>query len=769
MLETNMRIIRPGMNLHILVREAIVSGPNLTPELVEKSCGVIRNRFHLAAVPHPDKSNTLYVAAKYPISPLHLDGEDWELNVTDSDQSTQKLVLSTNEGEKLIPVLAERAFIAHLSTATKLWSLDSPRIWYEPSPVYVENSIAAFQRYEIGSLFIKDVGVGISVDTGIAFFSQESLDYYFDPKISPEERSVREKLFMNLIRRQDGQKGTLIYDNGRKPTKCYFVSPPQGMTCANTGSLRIKGQSYESLYDYYKATNPELTVERDTLAIRVSFLNMDRPQPVAADRVRVRIMNESLPESMRDIDKIAPNDRRNRLIDFWNQIGSMPFGKIAPGVENEFWCPSDEQIIHFDIPRLIFGNNTKLSPPQSLSGEDYLDNFKRRLQILKKAGAYQIPPNITRTIFCAYPKSLSEDTAKQLATDIASDLQRLTGKPIVFQLIGFDTVGDAIEQLRDLEQNGMVVFILNEEPAAYYEAEFQLPGWRIKRITQPSLEEHYNYFTNGAWDRKSRSVTLDAGKSRWSGYINMITLDVIQQLDVTPYRIDTTGPYEANLIIDVGHDRRFFAVSLLIARASEKSPSFRLISHTQHKVDHKEEAVNPIILADEVVALFDRLPRKFDPLGSLLIMRDGRLVKKEPEGLVNAVNRLKDKGYILRDAQIDWIDVRKDTLKVIRLWDVDEKNGFADNPFMGTGVKLNERMIIMVNTGYPTLTQATADPILIVANGHCNNVIDAAQANFSGAQMNWSSPRVAQRLHIGMKRTDEDLKSRSAQEVRRLK
>ena len=78
-------------------------------------------------------------------------------------------------------------------------------------------------------------------------------------------------------------------------------------------------------------------------------------------------------------------------------------------------------------------------------------------------------------------------------------------------------------------------------------------------------------------------------------------------------------------------------------------------------------------------------------------------------------------------------------------------------------------MVIMVNTGAPTLPQATADPILIVANGHCCNVLDAAQANFSGAQMNWSSPRVAQRLHIGMKRTDEDLKSRSAQEVRRLR
>lgn len=768
MLETNIRVILPGMGLYIWVRQAAISGPNLTPELIEKSCGVIRKRYHLAAVPHPEKSNTLFVASKYPIDSIHLDGEDWELDVIDTGLPAQKLNLSTKEGERLIPILAERAFIAHIAASTNYWTVDSPRIWYEREPIQIMHGIAAYRRFEIGSLFIKDVGVGIAVDTGVAFFSQATLAYYFDPKCGQEERSLREKVFMNLVRRQDGQKGTLVYDNGKTRTKCYFVSPPQGVTCANTGPLRIKGQSYDSLFDYYKKTNPELPVEGDALAVRVSFLNMEHPQPVAADRVVARVMNESLPDSLRDIDKIEPNERRDILIDFWNGIGSKPFGKITPGIEEHFWCPADEQILSLDMPNLTFGNNRELPAPETISEGTYIDNFKRRLRLLKKAGCYQVPPNISRTIYCAYPNLLGNDAAKQLATDIANELKDITGKPIVSQLVGYDSVGDAVEQLRDIEQNGMVVFVLNEEPAAYYEAEFQLPGWRIKRITRPTLEEHYDYFVNGAWDRKSHSKTLEVGQNRWSGFINMVTLDVVQLMDVSPYRIDSAGPYEANLIIDVGHDRRYFAVSLLIARIPEKSPSFRLISHTQHKVDHKEEAINPTILADEILALFSRLPRRFDPLASLLIIRDGRLVKQEPEGLLNAISRLKTKGFLAQDAHIDWVDVRKDTQKAIRLWEVLD-NGTADNPFMGTGVKLNDRMVIMVNTGFPTLTQATADPLLIVANGHCNNVIDAAKANFLGAQMNWSSPRVAQRLHIGMKRTDEDLKSRAAQEIRRLK
>lgn len=768
MLETNIRIVRPGMSLFVWVRQAKISGSTLSPDLIEKSCGVIRNRFYLAAVPHPEKQNTLLVASYHPISPLHLDGEDWELDVTDAEQLAQKLTLSNQAGKRIIPVLIERAFIAKIASATDLWTVDSPRIWYEANPVYVANDIAAYRRFEIGSIYIESVGVGIAVDTGIAFFSKETLAYYFDPKASQDERSLRERVFMHLIRRQDGQKGTLVYDNGRRRTKCYFVNPPQGMTCTTTGPLRIKSQSYDSLYDYYKATNPDLAVERDTPAVRVSFLNMDHPQPVAADRVKARVMNDILPEALRDVDKIAPNERRKILSDFWNSLGEKPLGSVAPGVSNQFWRPTEEQIVHFLMPDLIFGNNTKLSPPDLLSEESYLEHFRRRAQLLKKAGCYHIPLNISRTVYCAYPNRLGESAAKQLATDVAIELNRLTGKPIVSQLIGYDSVGDAVEQLRDIEQSGMVVFILNEEPAAYYEAEFQLSSWRVKRITSPTLEEHYKYYTNGALDRKSRSISPEAGKNKWLSFVSMTTLDVVQLLDVTPYRIEKAGPYEGNLIIDVGHDRRFFAVSLLIARGSEKSPGFRFISHTQHKVDHKEEAINPIILSDEIVALFSRLPRRFEALQSLLIMRDGKLVKQEPDGLINAVNILKNKGYLSPDARIDWVDIRKDTLKAIRLWNIDGY-GNADNPFLGTGIKLNDQVIVMVNTGTPTLTQSTADPMLIVANGHCENVIDAAQANFCGAQMNWSSPRVAQRLHVGMKRTDEDLKSRSAQEVRRLK
>ena len=97
MLETNIRIIQPGMNLYVWVRQATVTGPNLTSELIEKSCGVIRSRYHLAAVAHPKMSNTILIASNHQINPVHLDGEDWELDVTDSLKPPEKLTLSEED------------------------------------------------------------------------------------------------------------------------------------------------------------------------------------------------------------------------------------------------------------------------------------------------------------------------------------------------------------------------------------------------------------------------------------------------------------------------------------------------------------------------------------------------------------------------------------------------------------------------------------------------------------------------------------------------
>ena len=768
MLETNVRIVQPGGSLYILTREARLTGPTLTAELAERACNALRRKHGLAAVPCPGKPSALVVAARESLRTTHVEDDEWELDIADSGVSTQRLSLASEHGPLLLPMLVERAFLIHLMKRTDLWTLDSSRIWYENRPFCTVGDIEIYRRYEVGSVLIDDVGVGIAVDVGTAFFSVQTLAYFFAPGLSESERKARQSVFKRLTQRQARQKGTLLYDNGHVRVKCYFADAPPEMTCGTTGTVRVKHQSYESLLGYYEAELPDLPVQASTPVVRVSFRGLQYPQPVAADRVRIRVMNENVPQSVSDRDKISPDERRRTLAEFWARLKGNPLAPVAPGFSDGMWRPSRRHIVDFAIPRLLFGSNEVLEAPKQADAKCYREHYQQRLVHLKRHGCYRVPPNMTRKLYCAYPNQIGRQAPERLSSDIVSALHELTGKEMTAELLSYDTVIQAAQQLRDADRSGMVLFILNEEPTAYYDAAFQLPSWRIKRVTVGTLDEHHGYLTKGALDRSSRSVTLERGRKRWDAFVWLVMLDVAQLLDVVPYGIDSAGCYEAQLVIDVGYEGRHFALSLLITRQAGKVPDFRIISHVYPKGD-RQESINPRILTDAILDLFGKcFPKKFDSIKSLLVMRDGRIVDQEAKGLNDAIGQLKQRDYLPNDARVDWVEIHKDTMKSIRIWNVKDDRS-AENALLGIGVQLNPRMIVVATTGAPTLSQGTAEPILIVGNGHCSDMVEAARANFWGAQMNWSSPRVAQKLHIGMKRTDDDLKARDAQEVRRLR
>jgi hypothetical protein len=157
------------------------------------------------------------------VAPLRLEDENWELAVTDSGESSQRLSFRDAGARELIALLVERRLLAGLARQTALWTLDSPRIWYEPEPFHEEGDIRVFRSYRIATLPIDGVGVGIAADVSRAFFTAQPIAYFFDDRIAPDERRRRTHRFELLTRRQSGQKGTLIYDNGENRVKCYLA------------------------------------------------------------------------------------------------------------------------------------------------------------------------------------------------------------------------------------------------------------------------------------------------------------------------------------------------------------------------------------------------------------------------------------------------------------------------------------------------------------------------------------------------------------------
>jgi hypothetical protein len=714
-------------------------------------------------------ANELLIATDRRVEKVTLEEDNWQLTAVDSNDQTRRLFLSSSADEYLVSVLVERALLAQIASHTSLWTLDSPRIWYDPNPFQSVAGVAAYRRYEVNTLPLGEAGIGVSVDVSTAFFSQHSLDYYFAPNLSETDCKSRQDEFNRFTGRQEGQKGTLLYDNSRSKVKCYFENNSSGLTCGSTRQIKLEGGTYPSLYHYYASRFASLQIKETDVAVQVSFPGLDRPVPVAARLLSLRVMNDDVPENLSSVDKIPPYERKQLIEQFWINLGPRPMGNIAPGLYDGFWRPDSHRVYYAQLPAVEYGKGCKIEPPETRSIPAIKNYFRRRLDMLEEAGCYYFPPSAPRALFCAFPQTLGEDIPEKLASGVVNKLNKWTGLSFHSNLVGYSTASEAYEKLRRAEASGVVLFILDKEPAAYYDASFNLEEWRVKRVTEPVLRQQHKYLTTGVWDRRTREYSLGRGQSRWESFVTFIGLDVIQQLDAVPYRIANIGPYEGQVVIDVGHARQFFAVSLLIVRSENKVPAFSISSQVHHKADHKHESINPIILKDTIVNVFKTaMRRNFDALGSLVIMRDGNVQGSEIDGIDQAMAELRQLGIITPDGRIDMVGIHKESLSGVRLWEASSR-GEITNAIEGTGLLINNRLYLQACTGDATLTQGTAEPVAIVADSCCLSIRDAAISAFLAAQLNWSSPRVAQRLPLPLKRTDEELTARSDQEIRRIR
>ncbi len=359
-----------------------------------------------------------------------------------------------------------------------------------------------------------------------------------------------------------------------------------------------------------------------------------------------------------------------------------------------------------------------------------------------------------------------------LIKDVCEFISDWTGKPFTSNLVSYEDVHQAIEKFQQMGKynlsSGTILFVLNQEPAAYYEVALGLSEWRPKRVTTGKLREYYRYLKEGYFHKGTLSLTK--GRQKWNQFVTMTALDVLQQIDGIPWRIPTTGPYEWQLVIDVGHNRRHYALSLLIARRKDKSPSFAIATKVCLKIDHDKETINARILEDEIVnfvksELKSHPSGRYDPLGPGFVQQDGRLCGDEQGAIDRAMKKFSDQGFMIADERVDISAFYKESQKSIRVWDITPE-GNAVNVSAGTAVEVQAKMAVLGNTGRETLHKGTAEPVVIEANGHCSSLQDAVEAAHAASHLNWSSPTVAQRIGLPFKRTDEELKARVQQEIR---
>ena len=764
--ETNIRIVQPGTKLCLKVRICRVESLDLSLAGLWKVCGRLRRRYGTPAVPGPSRG-ILLVLADHPIGTKDVSTREGFARVQDTGNG-RSLRFSHARDARLLAGLIEQKLLLTLERKTDLWTLDSARLFYEPKPFRVREGVAAYRRYRITALPIEGIGVGIAIDVETAFFTEHSVAWFFDDSIPEEQRRLRRQRFDRLSTRQRGMKGTLMYDRGGQRGKCYFNDFLDGVVCSSPATRRsFDGESYSSLCDYYQRRYPDLNVPKEASVAMVSFPGLDNV-PVAAELLYLRVMNDALPHQMRGTVSIKPELRARLISKFWKQLGPHPLGKGHARVSPRFWQPPHDRVRSFQPPTLVFGQGQRLPAPQANSEKARAAHLQQRLQMLDRHGCFYVPPTLPRTINVCVPEAASEEAARRFADALTQRLSRWTRRPISSRLRWYSHLDTELSKLR-AEQPAMVVFVLDgRDPADYFFVAYELSQARIKRIQLRTLSNTFEQLClaeEGGLERKEQKRV----RRRWSQFITLSALDVLEQLGCVPFANAEPFDHEATLAIDVGADRRHFALSLLVSRPGQNDKEeVRLTTDTYHKTDAKHETINAALLAEEIVRLVsDAGYYQQKPLGSLLVLRDGRECGSELEGIRSAQEQLVQNGLLRSDGCVDVVDFHKKTLKGVRLW-LRTASGAVGSAIEGTAVQISDELVVLACTGAPTLPKGTASPVLIEARSVSSNIWAAASTVHGGAHLNWSSPGVAQRLPLVMKQADAALQNKMAQEVRRF-
>jgi hypothetical protein len=377
---------------------------------------------------------------------------------------------------------------------------------------------------------------------------------------------------------------------------------------------------------------------------------------------------------------------------------------------------------------------------------------------------------MVRRIQVAVPSDLSEEIVDHLSREIGDYLGTLTKKPVTAETIVYTDLEDVITRLQAIEP-GVVLFIFKDDnPADYFNISYRLNKWRVHRITTDVLKSKF--------EKSLAELSLSARNEKdltkvsrpWRSFVQLNALDLLQRLDCIPWIISDNLRYQMYVAIDVSKDGRYVGYSLFSNNARNKKTPFYLQTEVDVKADPKSETINHLHLKDKLISLFGTLRdlEEIVPITSLLFVRDGRFRGKEMEGISLAVNDLILQNIVSKDALIHFVNVHKQSVKGIRMWErtVDGKVGHL---LEGTLMILDDKTAVLTNTGQATLHQGTADPILLIAQCGGMDIKTVAEDIHSTSQLNYSSPSVAQRLPIFLKRTDEELQGRESQEIRRLK
>jgi hypothetical protein len=621
-------------------------------------------------------------------------------------------------------------------------------------------------RVSFATLPVPEVGVAIAIDFAHLFRSKRTLDYYFSHGLDQDEAEQRQREFRRLSGRDDQRKGTLLYDWGSKTlSQCYFSHDPQGKTCADVGPLEFGGERYESLYEYYQKKRRRLKVAPEDPVVYVSFPGLRGQKPVAAKllRLRVTLDPQSMPRELRTATTLAPTRRQELSRRLWESIPRKWIAEAGLSLASGFWRPGDRDCELLAPPKLVFGTGRVVIPPSNSSIRDYQSYFRVRRERLEQAGVFSFDESAGRDLILVTPPESERWSAalqKAFIDGLVACVSAIAKRTFRVILVRGESCDSIVQQLRERTPGNAIIVFDDRDKATYSLLSHELPGWTLKRMTRRRIEQAWK----DSHDGQSGSNGARAART-WQDMTFHSAIDFLDQIRATPWRLGEWA-HDACLAIDVSEERRYYGLSLLVCRNDARWPAFRRVTRTWPKADYKRETIEPTVLEDKIAGLLGQ-SNGFEPLSSLLVLRDGREYGDEVKGIHAGLGRWTGQGVLASDATIHVADVLKKSVKHVRMWMA--LSGTAANVLEGQVIYPDDRTAILCCTGAATLPdRGTAEPIIIRGHTGCD-IRRAAAGVFALSQLNYSSPTKANRYPQPLRELDAVLRDRADRDVRGMK
>lgn len=768
------RLIKSGKNLAMEVQLIqLKNHNNLSGKQIQEICSALGNHHSIAATPYRLNGIQAIVVnanVNVPCTSKKVEKNKQEKLTVAFDFSASNIVLEFKNvaHQQMLADLYFRNIVIrvnNLGIYSRI-SSDSHRIFYEKQSFHKEGDIGAFRRYELSDVIIDGVGIGINIAIGTAFFSLKSVAQYYADGHSERLHELMDRMSLNNTKSDKGRerRGTLTFYAPNRIQTCYFERFLPGENCASPNQKTINGEHFNNLMEYYQ--NDKGYINSNDSVVVVSFRNLSDVR-VPAKKLFVRIFNDKLPWKLSNTDKISPEDREYDVNKFWDSLGKFPNGRSYDGFqENRFYKPSPDRSGVMSLSGLVFGkgdgsSNKVLPAPNRQHFKTYKNHFFDRKNYLDRYGCFYVPPTIEQEIYFPFPEdaNLPENMKERLAADVCEKVSKLTRSDIEYILSDYRSHIEAAYSLKEEAENetGMVVFTFDgRNPTAYHQISSELSDWGLKRLTVKELRKKYRNLQEG-------------NHKKWESYIDLIAYDVIQQMNCIPWVLTKKLNYDIHLAIDVSEKFKYYDLSLMVHNEGMRYPVF--INHIHRKTDSYKETINAEFLEDGIRKILEEARYQIgDTLNSksMLIYRDGKDCKEEFLTIKKIMPNLMENGIVNKDLRWDYVEYRKSMMQKLRIYDSIGRNAYNSLEGSFFDIHPNEWSII-TTTGAGTLPQGTANPISIKNNFTYGNLAKIREDLFLTAQYNFSNPGKAQRLSLPLKRADEELQEKMAQEVKGLR